>query len=844
MCTPKIISVDHRKLLNEKYLFEILSQPDEAMATFSEYLNNSPDVKELFPLFMKIALLYKLKTIDWSSVKEFDECGILRRMQYPSFSKNTIVDVGAHIGTSCIHFAQNDWQVIAFEPEPGNHEELCKNLGNADNITIIPKAVSDVSGQKVPFYVSSEHWGIHSLKPFHPTQHPTLMVETVRLDETLAELKVDDVTVLKIDIEGADFLALRSFDFKRYLPQIVICEYMDERSEMNFGYNHHDMVRYMVDFGYSVFISEWAPIKEYGRKGKSTARPKFLQCVPYPLDHSPAWGNLIFVPQERVIEFTRTLIDYLGDVGKAQFLPSFMSTAKKDQYSEVEQENEYQKTQNTQDTDKPPYGKKVGQKSGSFDDMIQLLVELNGEGRNGLPVLWEDCERNYLPDNYIFLSHHQFLKEAIAKLQQNSRSTSWLHWVASGLLKFYLLPLDLMEQKAWLRKLQFLLFNIEEKLQTRSIEKLDLTEQYFLSAIRYCIASLYLGKDLLLLDNRQFFADIHFTLVRMGLWKLGCLDQYDIDLLGRIRQSTDSLKPGTSLGHEQYFPCLALMLYRKPARLAVNLDSDLVFSSYLNEFQSERPHLKNNIYLSRFLAERNQPEEYALWYLENYEGISSYWNRRKGESCFIIGNGPSLRQMDLSPLRHCITFGLNKIYLLFDKLGFETTYLVAANPYVVQQAAREFSSLSVPQFIAMWGRQFIQKRDNVVFLRENNQSLFMQDITKGVCIDCTVTYMAMQIAYYMGFETVILIGVDHSFESKGDSHKTVKLEGDDPNHFDPNYFGYGTPWQLPDLEGSEKAYLRAKTVFEADGRQIVDATAGGKLQIFPKISYEDALKLT
>ncbi|OQY53219.1 MAG: hypothetical protein B6245_23040, partial [Desulfobacteraceae bacterium 4572_88] len=183
-------------------------------------------------------------------------------------------------------------------------------------------------------------------------------------------------------------------------------------------------------------------------------------------------------------------------------------------------------------------------------------------------------------------------------------------------------------------------------------------------------------------------------------------------------------------------------------------------------------------------------------------------------------------------------------YLLFDKLGFQTSFLVAANAYVLKQAAREYASLSMPQFLMMWGREFVRKKDNILFLREDCQSHFMKDMSKGVCVDCTVTYMAMQIAYFMGFSTAVLIGVDHHFESKGDPHSTVKLEGGDPNHFDPSYFGYGVPWQLPDLEGSERAYRSAKAAFEGDGRRLLDATVGGKLRIYPKISYEEALGIT
>ena len=61
----------------------------------------------------------------------------------------------------------------------------------------------------------------------------------------------------------------------------------------------------------------------------------------------------------------------------------------------------------------------------------------------------------------------------------------------------------------------------------------------------------------------------------------------------------------------------------------------------------------------------------------------------------------------------------------------------------------------------------------------------------------------------------------------------------DPNHFAANYFGKGFRWHLPDLEGSELSYRVANFMFKQSGRRIVDATVGGKLQVFPKVRYED-----
>jgi hypothetical protein len=50
-------------------------------------------------------------------------------------------------------------------------------------------------------------------------------------------------------------------------------------------------------------------------------------------------------------------------------------------------------------------------------------------------------------------------------------------------------------------------------------------------------------------------------------------------------------------------------------------------------------------------------------------------------------------------------------------------------------------------------------------------------------------------------------------------------------------------WQLPDLAGSEKAYKLAKEHFDKDNRLILDATIDGKLNVFEKIQFEEALKI-
>ncbi len=231
------------------------------------------------------------------------------------------------------------------------------------------------------------------------------------------------------------------------------------------------------------------------------------------------------------------------------------------------------------------------------------------------------------------------------------------------------------------------------------------------------------------------------------------------------------------------------------------------------------------------------------WRRESMKRLAALKNIHRGKRAFIVGNGPSLKQTDLSKLKNEITFGMNRIYLAFPELGFSTSYLCVTNDLVVEQFVADFLALDVPQFIAWRSRKHypadlaLAKMPTFIYTTYTGPR-FATDARGRVWEGATVTNLALQLAYHMGIEKAILIGVDHNFASKGAANRTVVSEGDDPNHFMPNYFGKGIKWQLPDLDTSEIGYLLAREAFAADGRQIIDATVGGKLTVFPKANYD------
>ena len=243
---------------------------------------------------------------------EFSEHEVIATYKFRS-KKPFLIDVGAHNGHVTRIFAKNGWGVLAFEPEQKFYAALKRNLAEFKNVTCVSKAISDVNGKR-SFYVSDTYWGIHSFKPFDKTHRLAYEVETVTLKDVLEEFKVETVTFLKVDVEGADFLVIKGFDFKKYHPELVIVEFMDSLTQAHFGYSHHDIASYMNNRGYVTFVSEWEPITEYSREGFPRPYRKWIQCAPYPLDHEPARGNLIFVPEGDKDKFRETLESYLKDL--------------------------------------------------------------------------------------------------------------------------------------------------------------------------------------------------------------------------------------------------------------------------------------------------------------------------------------------------------------------------------------------------------------------------------------------------------------------------------------------------------------------------------------------------
>jgi len=206
----------------------------------------------------------------------------------------------------------------------------------------------------------------------------------------------------------------------------------------------------------------------------------------------------------------------------------------------------------------------------------------------------------------------------------------------------------------------------------------------------------------------------------------------------------------------------------------------------------------------------------------------------RGETCVVVGNGPSLRFVDDYSLVKYPTIGSNKIYLRFTP-----TYYVCVNPLVIEQNIDEILGLATTAFLPPITA--LPGDDMEIFTLHNMaMPMFSYDPTSFIHEGHTVTFVAMQLAFFLGFTKVLLVGVDHRYQYEGESNEEHLLVGDDNNHFDPRYFS-GQRWNNPDLEASEFAYQLAYKAFLSDGRSIINLTDNSALEVFEKGSIQDYL---
>lgn len=204
--------------------------------------------------------------------------------------------------------------------------------------------------------------------------------------------------------------------------------------------------------------------------------------------------------------------------------------------------------------------------------------------------------------------------------------------------------------------------------------------------------------------------------------------------------------------------------------------------------------------------------------------MQRFKNKHKGKRGFIACNGPGLNDIDVSKLRGEIVFGLNRGYL---KKGLPIKYLVVVNDLVERQFGQEMLAYAQKNCSAFFTCYLAGPKCFRLQFTPNIPK-FTGNPAKPIWQGNTVTYSAIQIAYYMGITPLYLIGLDHYFDyskSKKVPGRGLLATGADPNHFSPNYWGKGVRWDKYSITAAARAYGLAREAFDKAGREIYNASS-------------------
>ena len=227
-------------------------------------------------------------------------------------------------------------------------------------------------------------------------------------------------------------------------------------------------------------------------------------------------------------------------------------------------------------------------------------------------------------------------------------------------------------------------------------------------------------------------------------------------------------------------------------------------------------------------------------------------DRHRGQRAFVIGGGPSLRQTDVRLLKDEITIGCNAIFLMFGEMGFMPTYYTVEDVLVAEDREDTINSIRGTTKILPRDLSYCLRPDEdtiyINFVRDYNTRpfRFSSDFIRRVFWGGTVTYLNLQLAYYLGCREVYLIGIDHNYQPPAQKDEVagtvITSRTEDINHFHPDYFGPGYRWHDPKVGRMEIAYKQAKQFFAENGGVICNASAETQLEVFPRVSYGDLFR--
>lgn len=265
----------------------------------------------------------------------------------------------------------------------------------------------------------------------------------------------------------------------------------------------------------------------------------------------------------------------------------------------------------------------------------------------------------------------------------------------------------------------------------------------------------------------------------------------------------------------------------------------------LKGFLKERPHLYNAVFMCCIFSTRQV--KFWIQYIfrvlgfnwkYNYKRLKQFRDIHRGERCFIVGTGPSLRMEDLELIKNEKSFSVNSIVLSFEDTSWRPTYYAIQDSFgynKLKDSIREakmpyvFNGISTKTMTPKMDIDFIPFPVNILDhgkMIPNHLNRFSGNAFKVVYAGHSITYSAMELAVYMGFKEIVLLGVDCDYSKTVNHIKAYSVQND----MNAAYL-------------MRESYKVARKWADEHGVRILNATRNAKLDVFDRVELESVLSI-
>ena len=215
----------------------------------------------------------------------------------------------------------------------------------------------------------------------------------------------------------------------------------------------------------------------------------------------------------------------------------------------------------------------------------------------------------------------------------------------------------------------------------------------------------------------------------------------------------------------------------------------------------------------------------------------------KGEKCFIICTGPSLKRKDLLNIidSNYFSIGMNGGIKLSKELNFTYDFYMVQDIQVYEKIKSDFNKYNGLKII---GSTIFYKHNNVSYdfyyyldmlghlgetFKTPYNTRFSNDASKVIYDGYTVAFSAVQFAYYLGFSEINIIGMDAKYDKDIKKRNIVNID-----KVDPTYLTAG--------DRINYAMSIANNFCREKGVGLFNCTRGGSLKTLERKNLDKILK--